>query len=346
MTHYTWSVIGAGPAGILAVGKLIENGVNPQSILWIDPEFKAGDLGSKWQNVPSNTKVGLFIEYLMGCQAFSYKHHQKEFKISQLDPNHTCLLSEIVAPLQAETTHLLQKVSSHLGYVDSLEAINGLWHIYLADQVYHSKNVILAHGSEPKSLPYQCHKTISLEKALNQSALEQEVEDGDIIGVFGASHSAVLVIKNLVELNKQIEIINFYTKPFKYAVYFEDWILFDDTGLKAETADWARKHIEANPPKNLKRIWVDDNALETYLPECQKLIYAIGFQRRHRLVLQPYPMNYNANLGIIAPGLFGLGIAFPKRAVDRYGNIEYRVGLYKFLKDFEEMYPIWQQYAL
>ena len=39
---FQWAVVGAGPAGIAAVGKLLDNAVNPASILWIDPQFKVG----------------------------------------------------------------------------------------------------------------------------------------------------------------------------------------------------------------------------------------------------------------------------------------------------------------
>lgn len=61
---FKWAVIGAGPAGIAAVGKLIDAGINPKEIVWIDPEFKVGDFGTHWRNVSSNTKVGLFLKIL------------------------------------------------------------------------------------------------------------------------------------------------------------------------------------------------------------------------------------------------------------------------------------------
>jgi len=37
--HYQWVVIGAGPSGILAVGKLLDKGIPGKDIAWIDPEF-------------------------------------------------------------------------------------------------------------------------------------------------------------------------------------------------------------------------------------------------------------------------------------------------------------------
>ena len=47
MATYAWTVIGAGPAGIAAVGKLLDHGIAPEKIAWIDPAFAAGDLGAK-----------------------------------------------------------------------------------------------------------------------------------------------------------------------------------------------------------------------------------------------------------------------------------------------------------
>ena len=69
---YAWTVIGAGPAGIAAVGKLLDLGVADKDIAWVDPSFAAGDLGAKWRSVSSNTKVATFLEYLHGAKAFRF----------------------------------------------------------------------------------------------------------------------------------------------------------------------------------------------------------------------------------------------------------------------------------
>lgn len=54
---FQWAIVGAGPAGIAAIGKLLDYGITPADILWLDPAFKVGDLGQLWQNVSSNTIV-------------------------------------------------------------------------------------------------------------------------------------------------------------------------------------------------------------------------------------------------------------------------------------------------
>jgi cation diffusion facilitator CzcD-associated flavoprotein CzcO len=52
-----WVVVGAGPAGIAAVGQLLSAHVDPQKITWLDPGFKVGDFGTTWKRVVSNTGV-------------------------------------------------------------------------------------------------------------------------------------------------------------------------------------------------------------------------------------------------------------------------------------------------
>ena len=95
-----WMVIGAGPAGIAAVGKLLDQGIPAQQIGWMDPHFTVGDLGRKWGEVPSNTQVLLFNRYLENCKAFQYGSQSKKFPLESLDPQDTCQLKKVAEPLQ------------------------------------------------------------------------------------------------------------------------------------------------------------------------------------------------------------------------------------------------------
>ena len=51
-TDYEWAIVGAGPAGIAAIGQLLDHGVVAERLVWIDPDFAAGDFGSKWHAGP------------------------------------------------------------------------------------------------------------------------------------------------------------------------------------------------------------------------------------------------------------------------------------------------------
>lgn len=85
--NFDWAVIGAGPAGIAAVGKLIDAGIPAPNIIWLDPAFAVGDFGAKWRQVPSNTKVSLFLKYLNSCAAFHYNQCAARYELHHLDPD-------------------------------------------------------------------------------------------------------------------------------------------------------------------------------------------------------------------------------------------------------------------
>jgi cation diffusion facilitator CzcD-associated flavoprotein CzcO len=339
-----WMVIGAGPAGIATVGKLLDRGVVPESIGWMDPLFQVGDLGERWYGVSSNTKVDLFNRFLHNCKAFNYQSRSKKFSIDSIDPEETCKLKAIAEPLQWITDHLKEKVSVFVNTAMALSLSNHHWKIIMADGDVCAKNVVLATGSEPKNLNYSGMKILPLEVALNHDKLKKVIKPGETIGVFGCSHSAVLILASLCELNANA--INFYRSPHHYAIYLEDWILFDNTGLKGYAAEWAKKHLDGKKPSNLSRVLVSDHAFEEELALCDKVVYAVGFERRKLPVLEQYEkMQYQDRTGIIAPGLFGIGIAFPQAKFDKLGNLEYRVGLWKFMDYLNEMLPLWFKYT-
>ncbi len=339
-----WTVVGAGPAGIAAVGKLIDRGIPPEKIGWIDPRFSVGDLGEKWNQVPSNTKIELFLRFMLDSHAFEYQKRPAKFPIDDLDPNDTCLLQYIAEPLQWITDHLKKKVHPVQRTATSLNLGDGRWEIKTDKDSVYAKNVVLAIGAQPRTLCYKGAEVISLETALNPGKLAKVVGPHDTVGVFGSSHSAILVLANLLNLPVK-SVINFYRSPNRYAVYLEDWLLFDDSGLKGFTAKWARQNLDGKLPKNLKRILFSEHTFEESFALCNKVVYATGFDRRKLPILEQYEqVNYDDKTGIIAPGLFGLGIAFPQSKFDRLGHLELRVGLWKFMDYLNSILPIWLQY--
>src|ERR1700734_3469676 len=108
---YVWTVIGAGPAGIAAVGKLLDRGIADKDIAWIDPAFAAGDIGAKWRSVSSNTKVGAFLDYLNGAKAFRFSE-APPMPLTETDPEETCSLSLIAHPPSCTTDRPLERVVS------------------------------------------------------------------------------------------------------------------------------------------------------------------------------------------------------------------------------------------
>lgn len=340
-----WTVVGAGPAGIAAVGKLLDKGVAPKEILWIDPNFKVGDFGMLWSQVSSNTKVQFFLDFLHNVDSFNYKNAKTDFEINHLDPAATCTLEYMVKPLQWLTEQLKNQVVVEQTLIHTMFLSERTWSLCSDTQTYKSKNVILATGAVPSILNYPGVDVIPFDIAIDKSKLAQVVDANDTIAVFGSSHSAVILLRYLVELGAK-KIINFYRSPCRYALDMGDWILFDNTGLKGQTATWARENIDGVLPSNLVRYNTTEHNIARYLPDCTKVIYAVGFEKRKSLVIGDYETDqHNPHVGIIGPGLFGLGIAYPELRADPYGTFESQVGLWKFMVYLNRVLPVWFRYS-
>jgi cation diffusion facilitator CzcD-associated flavoprotein CzcO len=341
---YAWTVIGAGPAGIAAVGKLLDLGIAERDIAWVDPSFAAGDLGAKWRSVSSNTKVRTFLEYLHGAKSFRFSE-APAMPLTETDPEETCALALVADPLRWITDHLRERVDTFETTATRLALRNRLWQIETGSQPLASANVILAVGATPKKLNYPQLQEIPLEVALDPEKLAAAPLANATVAVFGSSHSSMIVLPHLLG-HSVTKIVNFYRSPVQYAVYLDDWILFDDTGLKGRAADWARENIDGVLPDRLERCLVDGPDFDEKLAECDLAVYTVGLERRTEPETTQYgQLDYNPDNGILAPGLFGVGIAFPARAVDRYGYVEYRVGLKKFMDHLHEVLPLWSRYS-
>ncbi len=341
-THQ-WAIIGAGPAGIATIGQLTNHGVKASEILWIDPDFQVGDFGKLWSAVTSNTIVKLFTDFLTACPIYHYDQYADQFDLHSLPTNETCLLSHMSNVLQRTTQTLLKQVAHHQGLVKSLARGNGGWTIDCGNNTFFSEKVVIAIGAEPKTLPLATPKVIDLAIALDPSKLKANVKAEDVVAVFGNSHSAVLIIKALVEAGVQC-ILNFSRTPLKFALNMGNWTLFDNTGLKGNAATWAKEYLLDNPLPQIETIFSNESSLKQHLSQCNKAIYAIGFNRRKITIKNMPEVHYNPRNGIIAPGLFGIGIAFPEQTTDPYGNVEANVGLWKFMTYLEKVIPLWMRY--
>ncbi|MBA0047923.1 pyridine nucleotide-disulfide oxidoreductase [Mycobacterium sp. NPDC050853] len=344
MSEYGWTVVGAGPGGIAAVGKLLDHGVPPGSIAWIDPSFSAGDLGAKWRAVPSNTSVKLFIGYLTGAASFRFAH-APHFALNDFAPTDTCLLGDVADPLVWITGQLCAQVSALRTTATGLSLHGGRWTVQTEQGDITSKNVILAVGSAAKKLDYPWLNEIPIEAALNPEKLAEQPLEGATVAVFGSSHSSMIALPNLLA-GSAAKVINFYRGPLRYAVDMGDWTLFDDVGLKGEAARWARENIDGVLPDRLERCSVDGAHFQEMLQSCDYAVYTVGFSPRSLPATPQWgQLECNAANGIIAPGLFGVGIAFPEYRIDPMGFGEYRVGLQKFMERLNKTLPLWLKYG-
>ncbi len=203
--------------------------------------------------------------------------------------------------------------------------------------------VVLATGSHPRELSYSCESVIPLDKALNKSQLAQQVTPQDSVAVIGSAHSAVLIMKSLTELGVK-KIVNLYNRPLQYTYETVLGVMNHQFGLKGTAAEWAREVLEKNPPANLFRFPNTDAYRATWLPQCNKIIYAIGYERNDLPLINGavHDGSYDSSTGIIAPHLFGIGIAFPESRLDPLGAPEQRVGLNSFMSFAQQVLPLWQ----
>ena len=343
MTRYKWTVIGAGPAGIAAVGRLLDHGIAPEKIAWIDPDFTAGDLGAKWRAVPSNTAVSLFLDYLNTSPSFRF-HEAPPFKLTEVDPRETCLLDLVADPLVWISEHLRQRVAAFRTMATDLYLHNREWTVEIDQGAITSEKVILAVGATAKKLEYPDLVEIPVEVALDPEKLAEQSLEGATVAVFGSSHTTMIVLPHL--LNQPVEkVVNFYRSPLSYAVSRGDWTLFDDVGLKGQAARWARENIDGVYPERLDRLSIHSPEFPERLVQCDHVVYTVGFERR-RVPHTPQweRLDYNPTNGIIAPGLFGFGIAFPECRTDPFGFTEHRVGLSKFMNYLNTVLSLWMNY--
>ncbi|MCI5052673.1 MAG: pyridine nucleotide-disulfide oxidoreductase [Simkaniaceae bacterium] len=346
MKSSKWTVVGAGPAGIAAVGKLLDLGIEGKEIAWIDPKFGVGDFGAKWHSAPSYTKVSSFLRFLYSCPSFNYSECDEDFAIHEFDQESTCQLGYVTPPLAWVCKQLKGRVSPIQDKLLMLDMVEGKWKLQCRNSSFTTDNVILAMGAEPKAPDVQEVESIPLELALDSERLAQYINSDDVVGVYGSSHSAMIALRNLLELPVKA-ILNFYRSPIRYAIDLEGYALFEGSGLKGEIAHWARENIDGKWPERLRRIYAPDEAAKEFEKRCTKMIYAIGFERRPLPVYRGFgPIPYHERSGIIAPGLFGLGSAFPEARADSAGHVEKSVGIWKFMDFLNRMLPVWLAYPI
>lgn len=337
----TWVVVGAGPAGIVVTALLLDIGIPAEHICMIDPVFHVGDL-SLYANVPANTKNKLWIEFLSSFKCMqNVKHPSFDAIYHVYDPEKEYPLSTIIEPLQVMSDYLTSRVSFVKDKITALYTRDNKWRIGFSTGEMVASHVVLATGSHPKKINGLAggEKDIPLVDALDKHRLATVVTGDDCVAVFGSAHSAILILKHLSEIGVH-EIINFYTKPLAYTVELESGYLNISSGLKGATAEWARTVLEKNPPANLKRVLSNQENIAHYIPQCTKIIHAIGFER-NELPYNNNHVHYDDLTGTIAPRLFGIGIAFPQLYVDPHGNQEHRVGINSFLEYALAVVPAW-----
>ena len=325
---YDWAIIGAGLAGITALAVLIEAGVDPATVAWIDPEFNVGRVGKYYRNVPGNIQISRILLYVHSCPFFKNINSAFLNALYTYDPKEFKQLHVIADPLQDFTNYLRDKVVPIQDTIASLTRSNDYWALEGTDCTINAQKVILAIGAEPRSLDYDIPE-IPLDDALDKDKLRSHVTSGCSIAVFGGMHSAILILKYLSEFSVK-QIINFYKDPYFYG----------PPGLEGDTALWAQTVLEQNPPRNLSRVLNTPENRERILPTCTKAIYAIGYKQSPILVNGTLDITFDENTGMIDEDLYGIGIAFPPTGMINGHKIA-KNGLHAYLGYAKKLVPLW-----
>lgn len=233
-----------------------------------------------------------------------------------------------------------------------------------------SDMLVLCTGSSPSSAPLPVKlKEIGLDDALNPPLLSQMLNPAETMtfAVIGASHSAILVLRNLCNLastsHPNLRVKWFTRHELRFAEQRDGWIYLDNTGLKGEAATWARENLEDNSlpsspiSKVLEKVKTTKESerkdYERVLPGCTHSVQAIGFHKnpvpllsRGEKALQVTHDNKRGGFtdanGHPVKGLYAAGIAWPEKITDPEGNTSMNVGMWKFMRYLRETVPTWK----
>lgn len=339
----TWTIIGAGPAGIATIGILLDMGVPKESITWIDPDFNIGRLGAYYYNVPGNALAENYISFVNDCNTFKQCSSESLNYLRNYYPHECCYLQVAIDALRDITTYLTEQVNAYANKVKALQFVDNNWLIILDNNIsFSSRNVVLATGSYPKTLDYPCDYIIPLDDAVDTERLSHHIQPDDTIALVGASHSGMLILKHLYESGIK-RVINFYLQPITYAYDMGNGNIPDYNGLKGDVAEWVFNILEKEQPETIMRVKNTNIARDAWLPICNKIIYAIGFERNALplIDINAHDLAYNDTTGVIAPRLFGIGIAFPEKIIDPWGKPQHTVGMIDFLTYAQRIVPDW-----
>ncbi|KAK0525864.1 hypothetical protein OC834_005000 [Tilletia horrida] len=377
-------IVGAGPAGLAAAGVFTDLGLG-RSLAWADPVFNGGRVQERYREVPSNTKVHTFLDYARACEVFRDIEARAEQgnaiqKLAELDQDRGCELGRAVDAAQVLIGGMLQRdgVKQIIGEVAAADwTADGVWKVTTAaGETFLAERIVLATGSMPRpsiTPPGTSLQPLDLDDVLHPSTLHRVLPNPSQarIAVVGASHSAVLALRNLYNAGVP-HLVNFARSELKYAVYKKDYILYDNTGLKGVAADWARDYLEeAGSMRDTSRITrvalpgpeaqnpSEDEVYAKHLEGCTHILHAWGY------VPRPIPritasglysapksgatVEFDHDTGRFfwkgqkefVPRLFGCGIAFPARVTDPEGNVELAVGFIKFMKFLQKVKDTW-----
>ncbi|CAG7960027.1 unnamed protein product [Penicillium nalgiovense] len=372
---YEAIVIGAGPGGLATLAALCDAGLKP--VLWIDRTFEGGRLNTVYREISSNTKIRDYLKAIYSspvCASIikSIPAPNAVTNLESMDRDKTCKLSFAGDMVLMLLNGLLKRseVQNVEGAVEKASLNGHIWTVSTSKQNFKANRLFMCTGSRPKSssMHYPFNKDLTvldLDECMLRSHLPSALpkDRKSVVAVIGNSHSGILCCKNLYESAKSkerdIKIVNFGRRPIKYAKYVDNGIIFDNTGLKGSTAEWAKEVMENDPdPEIIEQVDLSQNhdlAFREHLSRCTHIIYAIGYTRSplpalyidgqlagEELTFDMHSSGFHyGDRAERVRGLYANGIAFPEEVKDPEGHVEAAVGVAKFFSFAERMKKNW-----
>lgn len=364
-------IVGAGPAGLCAVAKLIDLKINPQAILWVDPQFDLGDFGgalSVGSSVPGNTKISSYLTVVSAINQIMSAVNLPPTtggNMLALDPNKACSLSIASEPFRRLTENLLSVVQSIQGQVTQLEEKLDNVLALITTNSGESRRVIASHvilatGSVAKTLDLNL-ETDKIILDCNIAFIESELNNFlqshrgvDHVAVIGSSHSAALAVMQLLKAGCTVS--HFMVGDYRYAEYKISsngypYTKYDNTGLKGEVASFTQGLTHENYFKFRGNNKDEVSALvKQHQDKFTHVVVAIGYQPANTLTINHKTLaefTYDAQSLKIdtLTRVSGLGIAFPQKVQGVEGELEFSVGIGKFWTTVNQkaVYGVWMQ---
>jgi len=327
----TTCIVGAGATGLLLLLLLQDANADLSKVTIVDPHFDGGDLAHNWTAVISNTPWSKTVNALK--RAFPSLVIPDTFDLGSLTPliEIANLLRTLAAPALAKVTQIQGRVLNS-NYDTSTAEWSTVVDSGSVKQIVKTTKLILAHGSEPKSMSLSI-PTIPLQTALDVTRLKYYIKTGDKVLVFGTMHSGTLAIQNLASLGANVFAYYKHDKPF----YWDRDNVYD--GIKAEAAEIADRIVSGTIPVSLVSTKDIEQVVRTSR-DAKWAVYATGFAPRQIHITVDgiqKTTEYDGLTGrLINAPAWGFGIAYPNRAPD---GIHWDVSVAAFLEHMKSQLP-------
>lgn len=325
---YDLTIVGAGVAGLIALGMLPES-TKAWNICVVDPTFSGGDLATKWGPVSSNTTAKQVRDALKRVPRFTIP---SKLNIDKFADTESVLLYIVATDVQNVASEILSMTDCITDAVTSIEQSGDDWDIIFRHQ--HSsiktKRIFLCPGGEPRSLDI-ARPTISLDVAFDAARLPRYVSASDTVTIFGASHSGVLIAHNLHTIGARVFLVHKRgnnEQPFSFA---RDGAY---EGVKASAAIICDDILANKYPKLTLVSYSDGGAVANAVIRSKFVVYAIGFGPRLGIqIAGKEKRSYNPQTGEIegVKNIWGFGAAYPNSS-EYKGQTYYDIGIPAFVE--------------